>query len=193
MSKGKIVGQIIVIMIVIFGFPGMGVATSLLTFIKTQSAYDPAAAFPKTGLYAFIEAAPSLPDTPGVSKLDLESRIRQGIIDALSAKGFRLKLDNPARPAFLIGFNAAMEGVASMPFVSGIDVQNAPWLSALSGQQGFRRAVLVIDVIHPVNRKLLWRGVAQANLLFDDKLSQQDRDQRTTNMVRQTLGAFPPN
>lgn len=49
---------------------------------------------------------------------------------------------------------------------------------------------IIIDIVNPKTKKLMWRGVAKAEIIVE--VSDREKQRRTNEVVRRLLRDFPP-
>jgi hypothetical protein len=112
--------------------------------------------------------------------------------DALKAKGFqRVK----ATPDFLVALYGVTEGkIQATDWGYNYRWDQASWggywderrISAREYEEG----TMVLDILHPVDKELIWSGTAVA-VLFEG-MSGDKRNQRIDEAVEKLLDQFPP-
>lgn len=55
----------------------------------------------------------------------------------------------------------------------------------------YEEGTLILDIVEPLNRDLLWRGSAEAKV--DRQVSAQRKQKRIKKAVKKILSHFPPN
>jgi len=134
---------------------------------------------------------------PRVANDLFDRRVRHAIDHKLADRGFR-EAEEGAEPDFLVYYNAAVE--------QRIDAQNIGprfgWgygrRGRFGGYGGFNYTVirqydvgtLMIDVVHPREQRLLWRGATQADI--ERAGTPEQRTQRIEAAVNAILQKFPP-
>ncbi len=164
----------------------------LMPDLNTRVVYDPSARFPSSGVFDFVYETPSLPHDPELNKVDLESRQRQAVIETLEAKGYVFRGNLKAEPVFRVRIGASLEGAANLPVTAEGSTTSPEWLAGVSNSPEFKQAVTVVDIIDQESDRMIWRGVAEARLLFNEKVSEEKKTLRTGAMIHQILAEFPP-
>ncbi len=119
------------------------------------------------------------------------------IDEQLAAKGFE-KLDG-ADTDFKVGYHAAVQGTMEVSYIDsyyGYGVQ--PWyprFGAVEQQQSaaryYDKGSIVIDIVDGRANRLVWRGVAEAEV--DRQVDPERLQERVREAVRKILADFPPN
>jgi len=75
-------------------------------------------------------------------------------------------------------------------YTRGDGVQFGNFEASESDHYEYREGTLMIDVIDPATDKMMWRGVAEKRL--DGELTDEQRAALVSEVVKKTLGQFPP-
>ena len=184
--------------------------------MRITSDYDPAADFTGLKTYDWMPVA-NKEGTDAAQEVDglvvdriLDSRIRRAVENQLAIQGHQ-KL-TPEKADFLIGYHAAVQEklrVTTMDdhygYGRGWRPSRRPYggrggysRGSYSGGRGYSRTfvakydegTLVLDIVDPKTKMLLWRASAQAEVDRDDSL--EKRQKRLNEAVRRMLEDFPP-
>ena len=142
-----------------------------------------------------------LADDPRIDNELLEQRIRTALSAELLAHGFAR---SPEHPDFYVGYHAAVrsqESVETMNEYYGYGGGGA-WDYGGghgAGQVGrtetyvrtYDRGSLVIDIVRPGTKELIWRGYAEDEV--DLFASPQDKQRTINKAVQKILSRFPPD
>jgi hypothetical protein len=179
-----------------------GCATA--TKISVSSIHDQDAVFTDLETYDWMPEPRERTDDPRIEDEALNTRIRTTVEAQLTVNGFRKRTSG--EPDFYIGYHAALDdrldiedinayyNYAAAPGMStGLHTAVAGgWVYAGSNTKVREYAIgtLVLDIVEPGTRNLLWRGTAQAEI--EKKDSADKREQRLKTAVRMMLSGFPP-
>lgn len=165
---------------------------------QIEIARDPFARFPKSGTFAWLDEANTLPEDARVNRAEVEARIRRAVERHLGTRGYKLSSDG--RPIVCVAFHAAVGGGLD---AAAMNEQYWSWGYGPDGAWGFgpnrtvayeagptfERGTLILDIVDPQTRRLLWRGSASADV--DLQATTQEKDQRVDEAVKEMLGQFP--
>lgn len=155
--------------------------------IEVRTAHDPKATFPKQGSYAWVPGPSDLPKDPRIDNAQLEARVRRAVADGLAERGYRLS--NSERPVMLVGFHVVLDE-SLKPSIASRKYGYGPGLWGDSLGPDFERGSLILDILDPETKKLIWRGIAEADL--DLTVSEDKKQKHAHQAVRQMLKQFPP-
>jgi hypothetical protein len=158
--------------------------------IEVSSDYDPGADLSRLESYGWLPD-PSPP--AGDSRLDsslLDARVRNVVDTQLAKRGYRQA--PPEEADFLVTYHAALEKkidvdtiYSSYGYGGGGSV-----VESEAVKREYERGTLLLDVVDPKTRQLLWRGSASAEIGPDD--APEERRKRTEKAVASMLERFPP-
>jgi len=151
---------------------------------------DPQASFSEFKTYNWM------PNPRGVDRR-VGPQVAAWIIEAvegqLAVKGFE-KLDEPDTD-FKVGYQAAVQGTMEVSYVDsyyGYGVQS--WFRGGEQQQSaaryYDKGSIVIDIVDSRANRLVWRGVAEAEV--DRQTDPEKLQERVREAVRKILADFPP-
>jgi len=138
--------------------------------------YDPTTNFKAMKTWAWVPEAPQA-DGGGVSSLSHE-RLRSAIEQEFTHRGY-MRVE-PKSADFWVQYHALL----------------AQWIeldpySYDSGEvHRYKEGTIVVDVITPKDRRLVWRGTAQGAVEKD--LTPDERQKRIREVVSEILEEFPP-
>jgi hypothetical protein len=142
----------------------------------------------------------TVPD-PRVDAPLLEKRVREAVMNELTAKGFTHKL--AGTPDFYVSYEAGLKtklkvsaGATGYGFDPGWGWHHQGRFGSRAGGPNphVREAdagSLALNIIEPNNQKLLWRGVAEAHI-DPERDSERTKIERVNRAVRLLLERFPP-
>ena len=160
------------------------VGCSSMSQVDTE--YDPEHDFANYRSYAWH-------DKVDVQSPVVSERIRQAIESRFSAKGYS-RVATGSTADFLVSFTAvAEEAIRPDTISAGMGYRRRGWGLNSSLYDGFReytRGTLIIDVIDPDSKVLLWRGVSSA-VLYPGS-ADEEQNQLVDETVSGILDRFPP-
>ena len=148
--------------------------------ISTSTDYDPKADFSRLRTYEWHPGQPSGPDTLTAS------RIARAVEDGLRARGYTRAAGAPAdfQVAYHVWVGQRVEEVPSSAYSYG-------WRSGYGTEvRTYDEGTLVLDVIDPVAKTLLWRGTAKSAV--DPDRTPEEREAKIREAVQKLLADFPP-
>lgn len=157
--------------------------------LHVESDWNHHARFDALRTWDWLPARAGSGDLPGSAQPVLDARVRRAVAEGLAARGFPR---DPAVPTFWVHPLAAVEDVVAAEaahFYSMTPEWMRPALRSTHAVRG-QRGVLVVDVIDPASRTLLWRGTV--NGAVDAEASLAARDRRLRQAVTRVLAGFPP-
>lgn len=166
------------------GFDKMPVQESIKN-VRIRTKFDPKAAFPQSGSFAFRKAQ-IFPNDPRVEVSALGTRVRQAIRRTMRKKGYEYQ---ELRPGLLIGFKISLNGIRGTS-VRREAIDGPEWRGELNDANTYEAGSLVLDILEWRSNRLLWRGVCEAKILVG--VSDTEKDRRINDAVRRLLAQFPP-
>ncbi|MBN8226789.1 DUF4136 domain-containing protein [Corallococcus macrosporus] len=173
---------------------GLGLASCAGVDVGTN--YDPAAVQRINAFrtYAWLTHPQQTKDTR-INNAITESQVTGAVDRDLQARGYQ-KVDASANPDFLIGWQGAIDTRLSAETVDSY--WGYPWDPFWGSYYGpsetyvrqYDVGTLILDVVDAKEKKLVWRGTAQANL--GDSPSAQTNGDRIEKGVEKMLENFPP-
>ena len=146
--------------------------------LQVKAQYDDTATFSAMRSFRWLPGGPT-GGSPTVRPL-----LTQAVEAELTGRGY--VLIDEGRPDFWVNFHIGIAQRIDMAnigygFKPGVEPIGSPPTAALT------RGSVMIDVLHPQSRELLWRGVASGL-----KTSPVKANQRIKEAVRGILAEFPP-
>jgi hypothetical protein len=154
--------------------------------VQVTQDYDPATDFAKLRTYGWLDGSTQRGD---VDQLTAE-RIVRAVDAELAARGFAKA---EAKPDFLIHYLASVaQRIESRPTTvsAGYGWRHGYAGVASNEIDTYDEGTLVLDVIDPATKNLLWRGTAKAAVQANR--TPDEREARIREVVRQILAQFPP-
>ncbi len=166
---------------------GCATTPSSMKDMKVRAEHDPKARFRSTGSYSWMTIPGKLAGDARSAKTTTARRMREVIEEELGRKGYEhrglgYKVD------FMVCYYAAVE--------KDLDAESAAKQRGYTSQdlggsgQRFEKGTLVIDIVHPETNELMWRGIAEADIVVS--VSEAEKLKRTSEAVRRILAKFPP-
>lgn len=160
----------------------VGCATS----IKVETDYDPAQDFSSFRSYAWHD------QVRAPNKL-VADRIRGAIDTRLAARGYS-RIEPNTGPDFRVSFTAVAEQALRVDDASTrLGYRHRYWGVGVSPSSRFKeytRGTLIVDIIDPTGKDLLWRGTS-ARALGEER-SPEEKEQDVMETVTAILQKFPP-
>ena len=166
------------------------------TTMDIASDYDRTYNYDQLETYAWL---PGIKLNIGDGRVDdrtLQMRIKRAVENELNQKGFR-KVDN-GNEDFILGFNAALNEPLYKNKLYEYSVKEYGTMRVIYEEKSeythpsYDAGSLIIDVITPEAKEIVWRGSAQANIQMD-YVSNEKKKKRLSKAVHQILNNFPPS
>ena len=143
--------------------------------INASTRYGPGVKLSGLGpAFAWAPSAPADPANPPVGGPELRQLIHSIVERELKAKGFTPSAADS--PDFLIDYRIGKRQKTD----SGVNPHG----------EVFDEGSLVLDVLNPQSGALIWRGVAQARVLYG--ITPEVREKRLNLAVQRLMKDFPP-
>ncbi len=160
--------------------------------IHVTTDFDPSANFSDAKSYAWFDERSGVQgDRADVTSL-LDRRVRSAVDAELQAKGLA-RVDKSAAKLF-VTYHLGVESKLD------IDTINSGYGYGRYGRYGgiattttvreYQEGTLLIDLVDPSSKQLIWRGAGQARLR--EYSSPEEREQRVGEAVKAILADFPP-
>jgi hypothetical protein len=156
--------------------------------VTIRTEYDHNVNFPKVGTYTWLNRPPSIPDDPRINRTNLDLRVRDAVDKDLRSKGYEC-MGLGYKVDFLVTYHAVLD----KGFNASAAGEAYGYKSAISGapaNEEVEKGSLVIDIVDPNTKRLIWRGIAQADIDFT--ASEAVKRERLYEAVRRILKQFPP-
>ncbi len=170
--------------------------------IETSYDFDPKAKFTGLKTYKWLDKPQKLTGDPRIDgNTILANRIHEAVDTELSARGFRKVSSDPD---FLVAYHVSLDKRRSVQTLNSYYGYGPGWgygygASYRPGYWGgapetyvyeYEEGTLILDIVNPENKELIWRGSAQDEVNFK---STPEKDQTQLNeAVQQMLENFPP-
>jgi hypothetical protein len=171
----------------------LGIALSVgCSSVRVVTDFDPDAEFSGFVKYAWLPDEPGQGGDPRLHNDLIDARVRSSVDRGLADRGFeKVSL---ASADFLVTYYLGLETRIDVQTVhSSFRYSRRGW----SGRVGtdtrvrqYERGTLLLDVLDPGSRRLVWRG--SANSRVDSRSDPARRDQQIDDAVKRILDRFPP-
>ena len=170
--------------------------------IETSYDYDPKANFAGLKTYEWLKEPQKLTGDPRIDgNTILANRIHEAVDTELAARGFRKVSSDPD---FLVAYHVSLDKRRSVQTLNsyygygpgwgygyGASYRPGYWAGAPETYvYEYEEGTLILDIVNPENKELIWRGSAQDEVHFK---STPEKDQTQLNeAVHKILEKFPP-
>jgi len=158
--------------------------------VSVRYDYDRSAGFTALHRFSWAPASPGGPAAEPEGSL-MDRRVRRIVAAELAARGYRPETDGPGD--FLLAWRPLyqdhyVESFTALAPAWGWEYR--PYTYGLAEVRRFQEGSLVLEVLDPGSRQVLWQAVAEGALtgLRDP----QEADGRIREAVRRMLARFPP-
>lgn len=164
--------------------------------------FDPKANFAGLKTYEWINESQKPTGDPRIDgNTILETRIHEAVDSGLAARGFRKVASDPD---FLVAYHVSLDKRRSVQTLNrtygygpgwgygyGASYRPGYWAGAPETYvYEYEEGTLILDIVHPKNKELMWRGSAEDEVHFK---STPEKDQTQLNdAVHKMLEKFPP-
>lgn len=169
-------------------------ALSGCSTMQVHSDYDPAASFDGLQTYDWVMNEKEPATDPRLSDPLLDKRIRELVEKQLAAQGYGRS--STGTPDFMVGYHVALEKKLAVSTMNDYYGYRAGWGWSYGAGTGrlmpesyvyeYEQGSLIIDIVNPKTRELMWRGSAQA------EVNQKKSAEQLTEAVQRILERFPP-
>jgi len=164
--------------------------------VDTEVDWDPNASFAGLKSYRWVQRGGEAPDATDDPFLD--QRVRTAVDEQLAARGYVLASEGEAD--FLVAWHGAQRREIRVERIHRhygyYPWPHSRWWRPHAGvydetsRYVYDIGTLILDVIDPKTKRLIWRGTASA-LVGDDR-TPKEREARVNEMVAALLARFPP-
>jgi len=170
--------------------------------IKVTSDYDPAVSFAGLQSYQWI---PDIPTKTGDPRIDgntlLQNRVKHAVDKYLASKGYQLvRLE---KPDFLVTYHVTLDKQTEIKTINTYNHYGPGWgwrygrnyypvmgYGTETVVYNYDQGSLIIDIVEPINRELIWRGSATDKVNFSH--TPEQKEQKINQAVEKLLEQFPP-
>jgi hypothetical protein len=157
-----------------------------------ETDYDPATDFAALSSYAWLEATREKTGDPRLDNDLLDARVRRAVEAALSTKGYRKA--EAGSTDFEITYHVGVERQVDVQTYVDSYPRGYRWHSgpthAYTTVREYDVGSLVLDILDPSEKRLIWRGATQARINANG--TPEEREQRARSAVDAILARFPP-
>lgn len=178
----------------------LGLSLAGCMTISTSTDYDPSANF--SGLKTYDWAGPQpITGNPRLDSDILHARIRTAVERELAAKGFEKAAGGA--PDFKVAYHVGLEEKLDVTSFTYYDYgypsyyrggfgfgPSAAWPQTETHVYQYEEGTLLLDVVNPETKELMWRGTAKAEV--DPGQSPEKKEARINKAVQKLLAQFPP-
>ncbi len=178
-------------------------AASLGPKLELDWNHDPKVSFAELTSFGWLPGQPPVhTGDPRVDDALLEKRVREAVTNELEAKGYAWKL--AGTPSFWVAYDVSLSGRLDVTAVSRAYGFDPTWggfhpgtggrgpLGKSQDVQEADQGTLILDVIDPAAKKLIWRGAAGTRVA-PERDSERQKIERINEIVRELLARFPPH
>jgi hypothetical protein len=176
-------------------------AAVLLTFtllggcarMRATVDYDQTVDFAHLQRYAWLPDPPGPRSDPRVHNDLIDARVRGAVDRILAARGYEQVPEADAE--FFVAYYLLLESRLDVRTVgSGLGDNSRDWWTTSTGAQTnvtqYERGTLLLDVLEPQDRRLIWRGSTNARVRRS--MSVDKRNRLINEAVDTILSRFPP-
>ena len=167
--------------------------------MKVTYDYDPGADFSTYRTFDWVAGPQEPTGDPRIDNQLTDIRIRMTVESQLTLKGYRRVASE--KPDFYVSYYASLKDLLNMSSIShyaGFGVGERPgygggWPAGsrtVTDVQSYKEGTLILDVVDGGTDRLVWRGIAQAEV--DPSRDPKERQERIRKAVRDMLTHFPP-
>jgi hypothetical protein len=175
--------SVISVFVALIALAGCGSSVSVTTD------YDKEADFGKLKSFAWM-AVPNtaVGDVKAAMERNslLDKRIKQYVGKELETKGYEM---NEAAPDFVMMYHVGIDDKVNVTDW-GYGYPSPYWGGRNVSVYQYTQGTLILDIIDPVAKQLIWRGEAQGTV--DANATPEDREYRLGNAIAKLLESFPP-
>lgn len=150
--------------------------------------YDLSRDFAALRTYDWLPDAGPARGDPRAANTLLASRVRRAVDRALAAKGYERRTEG--EPDFLVTYHALVEEKTDVRTIGAYGFWR--W-GGFPDTYVYRypQGTLLVDILNPKDKALLWRGTAVAVVDFN-RGTPESREQRINEAVAKLFDRFPP-
>ena len=172
------------------------VLLSSCSSLVVHSDYDPSRSFLDLKTYAWVPGTPAKTNNPRVDSDTLvQDRIHRKIENWLNTHGYAD--GDLADVDFLVAYQLVVEDKTQIRVINDYYDYPVGWRygygyggASRAYTYEYKQGTLVIDIVDPETRKLMWRGTGTDEIMASD--SPEQKQQQIKQAVDKILGQFPP-
>lgn len=156
--------------------------------IQVTTDYDPTARFSELRTWDWLPQ--SARERGGDRRIDnpvMERRIRSAVEQELAASGYD-RVEG-GEPDFRVGYHAAVEDKIDVTTMDEYYGYRRRWRVTTVDVREYKRGTLILDIVDPGRRQLIWRGWAVGAI---ENPSPERVDRSVREAVKRILADFPP-
>lgn len=162
--------------------------------MRATTDYDPTFDFASLERYAWLPDPPGRQHDPRVHNDLIDARVRGAVDRALAERGFERVAEADA--GFFVNYSLLLESRLDVRTIqTGFGYSSLDWRTRTPTQQThvtqYERGSLLIDVLDPRDRRLVWRGTTDARVR--PSTSPDQRSRLINEAVDTILSRFPPD
>lgn len=166
---------------------GLLLALAGCSDISVTTDYDRTADFSSMKTYGWLPVA-MRPGDPVVDSL-LDARVHESADAELKARGFAIATNGA--PDFQITYSAAVNRkIEARPTTANTGYGLGRMSVITTEVTSYDEGTLVLDIVDPKSRTLLWRGVGRGAVA--PRPTPDERDEKIRDAVNRILKEFPP-
>lgn len=160
--------------------------------------YDPSANLNAYRTYDWLSGPQEETGDKRIDNSLIDMRIRIAVASQLALKGFTKPTSG--KPDFYVVYHASVKDLLKMTsereyYGYGVAEKTGSggWPAGnrtVTDVESYKEGSLLLDIIDVGEKRLVWRGSAQAKM--DPTLTPEERNERVRNAVHQMLEHFPP-
>lgn len=168
--------------------------------MKVNSDYNPDVSFVGFQFYNWIPDAPAITGDPRIDgNTLLHDRVQQAIDEQLAAKGYvKSKTD---KPDFWVTYHVTLDKQTEIQTINNYYNYGpgwgwryrdyySPFYASETYIYTYEQGTLIVDIVDPSNRKLVWRGTAIDKVNFSH--TPEQKKQKIGEAVTKLFMQFPP-
>lgn len=170
--------------------------------IKVTSDYDPSVSFSRFHSYEWILDAPKKTGDPRIDGNSLlQNRVRLAVDNQLASKGYqKVTLESPD---FLVTYHVTLDKQTEIQTINSYNQYGQGWgwrygrsyyptmnYGTETLVYSYEQGSLIVDIVEPKSRELVWRGSATDKVNFSN--SPEQKEQQINEAVQKLLEQFPP-
>ena len=156
--------------------------------MRITSDYDPQTNFAGLRTFDWLSREQQPTGDPRVDNSLIDTRIRRAVEAQLDSNGFQKR--DRKKPDFLVTYHAFLD--------TKLDFSRTNERSRYGGRERggqvyvrqYEQGTLMLDVIHPTTKELMWRGIAEA--VVNPYSTPEKSEKKIREAVRRILERFPP-
>ena len=156
--------------------------------MAVDSNSDPAANFSNLKNFAWMPGIQTNIQDPRIDNTRLDELIRKAIEGQLAAQGFRKQASGA--PDFSVAYHATLDKKTTTRMLRNAFGYNTGGV-VLPEEYTYDEGTLILDIVEPKTRKLIWRGSATDRV--NPSPGQEVNKQQIDEAVQRILAQFPPN